>query len=226
MTILLAAATTYLWASLPLSYLIALHWKGIDLRRFGSGNVGSANIIEQFGIGTGILCGAFDCLIKGTLPIFVARLFGQDVSVQVACGLSSIIGHNWSLYIRFTGGRGIATAVGVLIGFYFWVEIAVLCFSMLIGRRVFRETALCSLLGLLMIPGVHFLRTDSLEGVYFFVAIVMLLILKRFTANWESPSKNKSSLLRVIGRRILWDRDVSRNESWTDRRPVIISEDD
>ena len=105
----------YLWGSVPSTYVAARYLRGIDIREFGSGNVGSANFMAHVGRRTGFLLGTSDCLVKGTLPVVVAKLLDQSLGVQAGVGLAAIAGHNWSPYIRFTGGRGVATAIGVVL---------------------------------------------------------------------------------------------------------------
>ena len=215
----IAAAAAYLWASVPSAYLAGRYLKGIDIRSYGSGNVGASNVIEQMDMRTGLLLGAFDSLAKGTLPVIVARALDQDQSVQAVAGVAAIAGHNWSVYIGFTGGRGLATAIGVVLGLALWIELAVLLAVIAFGRYVLKDTALWALIGALLLPALALWRGVAPEFVYMLLAIGVLFVLKRLSANWESPRAEQYSLLRVMGHRLLWDRDVSRKDMWTARRP-------
>lgn len=113
---------SYLIGSIPTGLTIAKWAKGVDIRQFGSGNTGMANVTRTVGLLPGILVLALDTG-KGLLPILLIRIFeyklqpnfGFENSLEVACGLASLIGHNWSAFINFKGGKGVATGMGTLI---------------------------------------------------------------------------------------------------------------
>ena len=92
----------YLAGGVPSGYILARSLRGIDIREYGSGNVGASNVTAVIGARAGVLLGAYDCLVKGTLPVLIARALDQSAGVQVAVGLASVAGHAWSPYIRFT----------------------------------------------------------------------------------------------------------------------------
>lgn len=207
---------SYLWGGLPSTYLAGRYLKGIDIREYGSGNVGASNLTEQAGWRAGLLLGMFDCLAKGTLPVVVATLLDVDMSFRVSAGLAAIAGHNWSPYIGLTGGRGVATAIGVLLGFAMIWEILLMLVPSLVGRQIFRESALWTLISLLVLPGLAFVFGRPPELLVLCAVIVALLLAKRLTANWKSPI---GRLPTVIMSRLIWDRDVPRKEAWTNRRP-------
>ena len=217
-TLLIIAA--YLWGAIPSAYLAARYLKGIDIRSYGSGNVGAANVSEHVGGRIGLAIGTFDAIGKGTLTIVIARLLGQDLSVQVWMGLAAVVGHNWSVYLRMTGGRGVATSLGVVLGLGLLWELPVWVAVISFGRFVRRDTALWSLVGVLMLPIVATGRGQPAEIVWAATAIALLMVVKRTTANWERPKSEAGGLARVIANRVLWDRDESLKEQWTVRRPV------
>lgn len=205
---ILFVAGAYLLGAVPSAYLVGQYLKGIDIRRYGSGNVGATNVIDHVGKLPGLSLGAFDCLAKGTLPVVLSKVLGQSLEVQLAVGLASIFGHNWSPYIRFTGGRGVATAIGVIIGLMMWQEFIILCLVLgIIGRYIFRDTGFFTLLSLLALPLLAYLFNRPSEILYATVMIGVLILVKRLTANWES-SFHHHSVLKVVVCRILWDRDV------------------
>ena len=153
------------------------------------------------------------------MPVLVAKAFDQDLSVQAGAGLAAIAGHNWSPYIRFTGGRGVATAIGVLVGLAMWKELLAMGLIMgLIGRLLLRDFGLWTLLAAIALPFLTLLFRQPVDLTYMSIAIVLLLVLKRLTANWERPAGDYD-LPRVLAFRVLWDRDVPRKEDWTARRP-------
>lgn len=109
-SLILAAATAYLLGSIPFSFLLARR-RGIDLRRAGSGNVGASNVLRTSGVPLAVLALALDGL-KGTLAVLIAeRVSGMPVA-PVAAGLASVLGHVYPVWLRFRGGKGVATAAG------------------------------------------------------------------------------------------------------------------
>lgn len=223
MDILIAApfiVGAYLWGGVPSSYLVGRYLKGIDIRSYGTGNVGASNIMNHVGRRTGFLVGTFDCLAKGALPVVLAKAFDAGDSVQAGVGLVAILGHSWSPYLRFTGGRGVATAIGVLFGSLMWPEFLILTVVMGgIGWLVFRETGLWTFIALLALPALAFAFDRSPEILAMTLGISILLLAKRLTANWERPVSGYP-LIQVLAYRALWDRDVPRNVQWTGRRPT------
>ena len=210
----------YLWGAVPTAYLVARYVKGIDIRNYGSGNVGASNASEHVGGRIGLAIGFFDAVGKGFLIVVIARLLDQDLSIQVAMGLAVIIGHNWSAYLRMTGGRGVATSLGVILGLGLVWEFPVWGFLILFGRIARGDTALWALLGALALPFLAGARGQPAEIVWMLVAIALLMVTKRMTANWERPKTDTSGLPRVLTNRFLWDRDESSKEKWTVRRPL------
>jgi len=110
MKLALAAVSFYLLGSIPFSFLIARLFKGIDIRQYGSGNVGATNVTRVIGRLPGALALILD-MGKGALVAFLAQLYAVPI---VLAGLA-VIGHNWSVFLRFTGGKGVATSLGILL---------------------------------------------------------------------------------------------------------------
>ncbi|NQU10971.1 glycerol-3-phosphate acyltransferase, partial [bacterium] len=113
---LAAAVGSYLVGSIPTGYL----WgkaRGIDIRTIGSGNIGATNVMRALGKGPGITVLLLDTL-KGFLPVCLAPWLLPDVdrvSLQVVCCLAVIAGHNWTCWLKFKGGKGIATSAGAFL---------------------------------------------------------------------------------------------------------------
>jgi acyl phosphate:glycerol-3-phosphate acyltransferase len=109
----------YLIGSIPFSLLIARWVGGIDLRQHGSGNVGATNVARTLGLKWGLLALLLDAL-KGLLPTWVLPLLlfpdgDAHAHAQVASGLVAIIGHMFPCWLGFRGGKGVATALGVIV---------------------------------------------------------------------------------------------------------------
>lgn len=87
----------------------------VDLRASGSGNIGATNVLRTMGAAPGAGVLALD-LLKGTTAVLLGRLVSGDPLIIVLCGLAAIIGHTFSIYLQFSGGKGAATGLGVLLG--------------------------------------------------------------------------------------------------------------
>lgn len=113
---------SYLVGSVPTAYAFGRLLKGIDIRKFGSGNVGATNALRVLGRGAGISVLAVDTF-KGFLSvtlladfIIAHSLTGSGQLLRIILGLACICGHNWTVFLNFKGGKGVATSLGVLLG--------------------------------------------------------------------------------------------------------------
>ena len=102
----------YLIGSVPFALLLARRWGAADLRLVGSGNVGAANVMRASGVKAGILVAALD-VAKGAASVMLAERFGGNAAAPAAAGLAAIVGHIYPVWLRFRGGKGVATACGV-----------------------------------------------------------------------------------------------------------------
>ena len=116
---LLILIGAYLAGSLPFGLIVARVAKGIDIREHGSKNIGATNVTRVLGAKWGALCFVLDVL-KGGLPVYLPRLLltaedSNRVHWQVAAGLLAILGHMFPIWLGFHGGKGVATALGVVV---------------------------------------------------------------------------------------------------------------
>ncbi|MEN1987325.1 glycerol-3-phosphate 1-O-acyltransferase PlsY [Paenibacillus hubeiensis] len=150
-----AIVLSYLLGSISFSVLLAKAIRGIDIRQHGSGNAGATNTLRILGKGPAILVLLLD-VVKGIVAVWLGIWLGNGSEWTPAfAGIAAIAGHNWPLYFRFRGGKGIATAIGVL---------ATLAFP----------PALCA--GIIAILSIVFTRYVSL-GSLIFVALTPIFIL-------------------------------------------------
>jgi len=103
--------TAYLLGSIPFSYIIARR-RGVDVRRVGSGNVGATNLMRSVGRGAGLAAFALDFL-KGTAATLVARSVSPGGALPALAAATAVLGHMYPVWLRFRGGKGVATACGV-----------------------------------------------------------------------------------------------------------------
>lgn len=111
---ILAIIIAYLLGAIPFAYIAGRLKKGIDIRNMGGGNVGTTNALREIGTGTGLLVFAGDVL-KGVLAILMAQWLGVSIIIVFIAGLAAVIGHNWSVFIKFGGGKGGATVIGIFL---------------------------------------------------------------------------------------------------------------
>lgn len=107
---------SYLVGAIPTSYLAGRLFRGIDLREHGSKNLGATNVYRTLGWQYAIPVGLFD-IAKGAVPVLVfAPRVSDSQLFALGCGIAAILGHVFSVFVRFRGGKGVATAAGVMLG--------------------------------------------------------------------------------------------------------------
>lgn len=110
-----AILAAYCIGSVPFAWLFARRWGANDLRRIGSGNLGAANVLRASGVTAGLLVAVLD-VTKGAASVIVATRLANSGAAAAAAGLAAIVGHIYPVWLRFRGGKGVATACGV-----FWM---------------------------------------------------------------------------------------------------------
>lgn len=104
----------YVIGSFPTAYLFTRYILGRDIREIGDFNSGAANVFRNVGSKAGVAVGVID-IVKGSLVIVLAKSLVDDYGMEMMAGAAALIGHNFPVHLKFKGGRGAATAVGVLI---------------------------------------------------------------------------------------------------------------
>ena len=217
-TAVLALAFGYLVGAVPTAYVMARWVKGIDIRTHGSGNVGASNIGRHVGRNYGILVGIFDIFVKGVAPVLVVRALGQDLPYQALAGAGSIVGHNWSIYLKFSGGRGMTVIAGSILVLA-WKEFIALAVVTLVGWAIFRSIALWMGIGLVLLPLWALLFREPAEFVAYTAVAIILTILKRLLSNPGSELPDLRWRDKVLPR-LLYDRDIMKKSDWVKRSPI------
>lgn len=214
---LLWIVTGYLLGSIPFSYLLARAVKGIDLRQYGSGNVGGSNVGVWLGIWATVVAGLSDVL-KAAIPTWLALHLGWGLPVALATGLAAVVGHSWSLYLGFSGGRGLSAWLGTLAVTFF--PGAVYFLGWLALGRLARMTAIGALVGLVTLPVFAWWLGRPSAVMVACIAALVITLLKRLEANRLPLPVEPAARRRVLWRRLLLDRDVGPREEWTRRTPT------
>jgi glycerol-3-phosphate acyltransferase PlsY len=107
-----AILLAYLIGSVPFAWLLTRRWGKADLRGVGSGNLGAANVLRAWGVKAGVIVAVLD-ITKGAVSVALAERLAGSAAAPAAAGLAAIIGHIYPVWLRFRGGKGVATACGV-----------------------------------------------------------------------------------------------------------------
>ena len=111
---ILAIIIGYLLGSIPFAYIAGRLIKGVDIRQVGGGNVGTVNTMREIGTVAGLAVLLAD-MGKGALTMFIAQWLGVSMIFVFVAGLAAVVGHSWPVFLKFKGGRGGATTMGVLL---------------------------------------------------------------------------------------------------------------
>jgi glycerol-3-phosphate acyltransferase PlsY len=212
----LLVLTGYLLGSIPTAYLVGRWTKGLDLRRYGSGTVSGSMVFEHVAHWLVVPVGLFD-IGKAALPAWLALRLGLGMPVAAAAGLAAVAGHNWPLFLHFTGGRGLATFLGLLLVLFPWGFPWMLGF--LAAGWLLGDSAAWALAGMITLPLLS--RIVGGPGVITAAAGAMLLLtlVKRLEANRRPLPPPGPERRRVILRRLFLDRDIASHKAWIRRRP-------
>ena len=220
--LVLLIAGGYLLGSVPVAYLIAKWLRGMDIRKYGSGNVGTTNLLRLTSRKTGIPVVIFD-LGKGMLMVWAAQMLGLGIAGEAAAGLAVVAGHNWPLFLRFNGGRGILTVLGIAIilpllnGFMPWEIIISLAFAAA-GAFIIHNLPLGVFVGVTALPLTSWAFDRPLSIILGFLALFLIVVIRRLTAP-RSPLAKSVSRRQLIINRLLFDRDIRDRETWLKRAP-------
>lgn len=203
--IIIAIIVSYLLGSIPTAYLYGKLAKGIDIRKQGSGNVGATNALRVLGTPAGVFVLFID-MLKGILPVIFIGNYLLDRGVNIApdllrilIGIGAIIGHNWTIFLEFKGGKGVATTFGVLIGFAFAIPgfaliLLLVIFSWVLTFAICRIVSLSSIISGIAFPVCMILFKPSAVLIIFSI-LIMCFIIIRHTANIKRLLQGKEARL-------------------------------
>ncbi len=197
---IIAFVAAYILGSIPTSYIMGKLIKGIDIRNFGSGNVGATNALRILGTKVGIFTLIID-IGKGFLAVNIARFIIPEPTdlLIISTGLFAILGHIFTVFLNFKGGKGVATSAGVFIALVpIPVAIALIVFILTVWLTKF--VSLGSILGALTLfiseLVINIRNSFSELEIFIFTCLIALFIIIRHKANIQrllNGNENKIS---------------------------------
>jgi glycerol-3-phosphate acyltransferase PlsY len=186
-------AGSYLIGSIPNGLIIGKSWFGVDLRQFGSNNIGATNAFRVLGTWPAFWVFVTD-VTKGVLGVHLGQwLLGTPIALLLG-GIAAIAGHNWSIFLGFKGGRGVATGLGVIavlapqvtaVIFLIWAVIVYFT----------RYVSLASIVAAAFVPVAMWLFAEKME-VFYFGIVAALFVIIRHRPNIERLLKGEESKIK------------------------------
>ena len=177
--IIAASCVSFIIGSIPTGLLIA-RAKGIDLRKVGSGNIGATNVMRAVGKKAALFTLIGD-IAKGIVPVVITKALAFDPLYAGISGISAILGHNFSIFLKFKGGKGVATSIGVVLALSPHVGLFTVIMWLMTAKWT-RYSSLSALVAFGLLPLSFYLIDHSRQNIIF-GAIIALLIFIRHTAN-------------------------------------------
>lgn len=201
----LGIVAAYLIGSIPTGYIFGRALKGVDIREFGSGNLGATNVFRVMGRLPGILVLVIDMLKGFVCATYIASFFlyispaARPELYRVLAGLAAIAGHNWTVFLKFRGGKGVATSAGVVIGLVpkiFWL-------GFLVWTIVFSVTgyiSVASIIASIAVPLFTLVFSEPTETVIF-MSILCLVIVYKHRSNIKRLQDGEEKRISLFKRR-------------------------
>jgi len=185
---LLAFAFGYLLGSIPFGVLLTRATGGPDLRTIGSGNIGATNVLRTGRKGLAaatLLCD----MLKGTVAVLAAMHYGPDAAL--AAGLGAFLGHLFPVWLKFKGGKGVATYIGLLLGFH-WPGALIFCAIWLAVAAASRYSSLAALIASALTPfGLWLLGQHDIAALFLLLTILLWVMHRTNIARLLNGSEGK-----------------------------------
>lgn len=219
-SIIVILILSYLVGSIPTSIIISRLINGSDIRNYGSGNAGGTNVARTFGWKYGILVILLDAFKGVVAVVFVARLHFGDLPfdnptpfddftfIQLLAGLCAVVGHVWTVFASFRGGKGIATAMGMALSLVtIDMMIALAIFTLVVVT--FRYVSLGSIVAAVSLPLILFVREnffhvhiENYNTLILFTSSLALLLIYTHRSNIDRLLKGQENKIRLFKKRI------------------------
>jgi acyl phosphate:glycerol-3-phosphate acyltransferase len=214
--LILLIICAYFLGAVPAAYVAVKLVYGVDIRDYGSGQVGGSNVFRSFSRWLGGAVGLYDAG-KGALMVWIAHLLGLGIAEQTIIGAAAITGHNWSVFLHFNAGRGVATTLGVAFVLMPWTIFVFL--AVVVLTLVTRASAIPVVAGIAALPLVSWFLGEPSSLTFGLLGLFILLMLRRLTA----PRKDQSAhigLGELLLARFLYDRDTFNAIDWRTHAPM------
>ena len=207
----LAIVIGYLLGSIPMAYIVTRLAKGKDIRQLGGGNVGGLNVFREVGPWPALAVGIVD-FGKGAAAVAIAIwLLEVSTPFVLLAGLASVVGHNWMVFLKFSGGKGMGATFGslaVLLPVYgYWQGLVILAGVILIPFIVTRNVTLAMGIGLLALPFITWLGMESGTGTIMAVILGLLIAIRFLPTARTALAKSKTKSDFIFDH---WHRDKKK----------------
>ena len=178
----IAIVIGYLLGSIPSAYIVTRLASGKDIRQLGGGNVGGLNVFREVGLWPALAVGITD-LVKGATAVAIAYwLLALPLLFVLLAGLAAVIGHNWMVFLKFSGGKGMGPAIGVLATvmplYGYWQGLLIFFGIVIIPFIMTRNVALSMGIGLVALPFITWLGIHSGIGTIMAVSLGLVVVIK------------------------------------------------
>lgn len=181
---ILVIILSYLLGAIPFGFIIG-KMKGIDVRKYGSGNIGTSNVARLLGKKAAILTLLGDGL-KGLIAVLLARLLLDGELWFAAAGIAAVAGHNWTVFLKFKGGKGVTTTYGAFLGVA-WLPALATILTWVLVTKITKKSSVAALTSAPCAPIFAYLHRFILPGDIFpgvlFAVITLIMIYIRHTEN-------------------------------------------
>ncbi len=199
--IITGLVVSYLIGSIPTAFLFGKFFKGIDIRTVGSGNVGATNALRVLGKPIGIMVLLID-ILKGFIPVyFLSNEFSILEWYKVVVGLACVCGHSLSIFLKFKGGKGVATSLGVLTAL--GISVAVIRSSLLVSFLIWvlvyvltKYISLSSVVSAISVP-ISLIILKASNSIIILISILSLLVIFRHKSNIIKLLHKKENRTRI-----------------------------
>lgn len=192
----LAIIIGYLLGAIPSAYIAGRLIKGVDIRQVGGGNMGALNTVREIGTGAGIAVLIAD-IAKGSITVLITQWLGVPTIFVYIAGFAAIVGHNCPVFLKFRGGKGAATTLGVLLALA-PLEFALCLPAMLIVILVTSNISLTITAALVLLPLIIWLLGGANSLIFYTLALALFQALRYMPTarrGWASASSKKDFIV-------------------------------
>ena len=194
-SVIIAIAIGYLLGSIPFAYIAGRLIKGVDIRQVGGGNMGALNAVREIGLLPGLTVLIAD-IGKGSLAVLIANWLGLPLIWIFIAGFAAVVGHNWPIFLRFKGGKGAATSIGVLFALT-PIEFAISLAIMVVVIIITSNVRLAIVIGLAFLPLIIWQFNGSSMLIAYSVTLFLFLGVRSLPGTREAVANigKKKSLI-------------------------------